>query len=85
MHVLMNLNFKISLNLPEAGVGIVEGILALAVQVRLAPGELPRVPLRAGCVHPLAALAAVLHQEPPGHSRPRQDGHSVMTGISLDT
>ena len=81
----MNFNLKISPNLPKAGVGIVEGVLALAVQLRLAPGEFPRVPLRAGLVHPLPTLAAVLHQKPPGHSRPRQDGHSVMTGISRYT
>ena len=85
MNISINFNEDHISHTPETGVGVVEGVLALAVQLGLAPGELPCVPLTAGPVHPLPALAAVLHQEPPLAAWPLQDGHSVMVGISLDT
>ena len=47
--------------MPEASVGVVECVLALAVQLCLAPREVPGVPLVAGLVYPLASLSTVLH------------------------
>ena len=71
--------------LPEACVCVVEGVLALAVQLGLAPGELCLVHgLLALLVHPLPALAAVLHQEPPAGPLPAQDGHPVQV-VSRDS
>ena len=71
--------------MPEASVGVIECVLAFAVQLCLAPREVPGVPLVAGLVYPLASLSTVLHQEPSGDLLPPQDGYSVMTVICRET